>query len=1028
MSLTLSFVRLNRRIRIANQTREEVVDFLARAEENRILTDRAKQAEREEAESADSQTSEEAKYELSKEKRKSGQDKYFARQIDKWDGEDHGGSFRVGKVSEALLEVGIPDVDIWFDQSKAAKQLSEKSEITKEVIKKIPDILENPIAISESYDNTVMVFGQVFDDNRNPIVVALRVNSTNRRNHITLVNKIRSIGTRSHNLDTLLSEDALLYLGKNKKETQNWFNALGRSTPFGGTKSGLIRSISYSAENVKASLKKDDKADASSSDAKKAAEEETAEAIEEREKRTALATMQDRARKVVAGFDTLPIEKRRAIEAMYRSAEQSGADGTAADAAAHLLAILPDTQIRFTAEIGKNGLYDRLSSGERVILLNPKTDAEGGVVQTLLHEVTHHLEGRAGYKELSKLAVELYGDKKAGEVRSRYREYAKKSGLAMSDEYVEQEVVAEAVGELLVKGKYVARMRNRSILVNAVAQMGRWAKTLVGKNKDAYAAALKLQTAFTKCLARTPAEAVEVMRGVVANEGVKYSYQNADSKVIEFANSVRSMSDKSRLSKRKFKIGDISDFHAEMISKIIKEEIGSDINLSGYEIWIDGNAIQHIDNRHGSNGDADQTMSDVRDIGMIPWVVNHSDGGYIARNEDGSLDFSEMFNNSDGTAAPIVLLHKNIGNQQFVVAECVPDSRAKRLHIVSAYKKSSSEGQVLNMESDDSPQPTSEVPHGGNATTKNSIPHSSDSVKRKYSLQSSELNNFTESQQFKRWFGDWQNDPDEASKVVNEDGTPKVVYHGTDAEFTAFSKEKLGAAHTTDEYEEVFAAVSKLGFFATDSIEYAKEYSTKKKAMELYYSIKNPYVMSYQDFYTYYEEGGEEAIQDFKDELVEEGYDGIVAYTSDGYTEYIAFEAEQIKSATDNIGTFDGTNPDIRYSLPKQSSELNKARREARTQASRAEREQARADRIKAELTLYKAHQIDSKDIIEYADRQLSTYNGKLPKDRLRELFLNLAARLEYLNEHPKGKSADQIRRDIDTDIETLAEEIAYNF
>lgn len=44
-----------------------------------------------------------------------------------------------------------------------------------------------------------------------------------------------------------------------------------------------------------------------------------------------------------------------------------------------------------------------------------------------------------------------------------------------------------------------------------------------------------------------------------------------------------------------------------------------------------------------------------------------------------------------------------------------------------------------------------------------------------------------QSQQFKRWFGDWQNDPAHASKVVNADGTPKVVYHGTNAEFTAFN-------------------------------------------------------------------------------------------------------------------------------------------------------------------------------------------------------------------------------------------------
>ena len=183
--------------------------------------------------------------------KKSGIDKYYARQIDQWDGKDHGGAFRVGAVSDALLKVGVPDVDIWFDQSKAAKQLEGKSRITKDVLKQIPEVLESPVAISESYDNTVMVFGQLFDGGGNPIVVAIRISSTNRRNHISIVNKSRSVGTRSHNLDALLADDKLLYLGENKKETKKWFNALGRSTPFGGTKFGLIRSISNPVENVK---------------------------------------------------------------------------------------------------------------------------------------------------------------------------------------------------------------------------------------------------------------------------------------------------------------------------------------------------------------------------------------------------------------------------------------------------------------------------------------------------------------------------------------------------------------------------------------------------------------------------------------------------------------------------------------------------------------------------------------------------------------------------------------------------------
>src|SRR5699024_9029602 len=43
--------------------------------------------------------------------------------------------------------------------------------------------------------------------------------------------------------------------------------------------------------------------------------------------------------------------------------------------------------------------------------------------------------------------------------------------------------------------------------------------------------------------------------------------------------------------------------------------------------------------------------------------------------------------------------------------------------------------------------------------------------------------------EFKNWFGDWENDPQNASEVLDENGEPKVVYHGTAAQFTEF---KLG--------------------------------------------------------------------------------------------------------------------------------------------------------------------------------------------------------------------------------------------
>jgi GNAT superfamily N-acetyltransferase len=42
--------------------------------------------------------------------------------------------------------------------------------------------------------------------------------------------------------------------------------------------------------------------------------------------------------------------------------------------------------------------------------------------------------------------------------------------------------------------------------------------------------------------------------------------------------------------------------------------------------------------------------------------------------------------------------------------------------------------------------------------------------------------------EFKAWFGDWINDPENASKVVDENGEPLIVYHGSpNASFTEFS-------------------------------------------------------------------------------------------------------------------------------------------------------------------------------------------------------------------------------------------------
>ena len=48
------------------------------------------------------------------------------------------------------------------------------------------------------------------------------------------------------------------------------------------------------------------------------------------------------------------------------------------------------------------------------------------------------------------------------------------------------------------------------------------------------------------------------------------------------------------------------------------------------------------------------------------------------------------------------------------------------------------------------------------------------------------------SDNFKKWFGDWENDLEGSSKVTDDDGRPMVVYHGTNAYIPDIKKFKKG--------------------------------------------------------------------------------------------------------------------------------------------------------------------------------------------------------------------------------------------
>ena len=183
----------------------------------------------------------------------------------------------------------------------------------------------------------------------------------------------------------------------------------------------------------------------------------------------------------------------------------------------------------------------------------------------------------------------------------------------------------------------------------------------------------------------------------------------------------------------------------------------------------------------------------------------------------------------------------------------------------------------------------------------------------------------TDTPQFKRWFGD--------SKVVDDQGKPLVVYHGTAADFDAFNADNIGDNFGLD----------KEGFFFTNNTIEASGYADPQSqflaagmsdnrnqepkaganVMPVYLSVQNPLTLEAYTYayYTspraeidergvslidYYDDNRASIVQFAKDG----GHDGVL-FRHNGRVLGVAFRPEQIKSAIGNNGNFDPADPSI---------------------------------------------------------------------------------------------------------------------
>ena len=148
----------------------------------------------------------------------------------------------------------------------------------------------------------------------------------------------------------------------------------------------------------------------------------------------------------------------------------------------------------------------------------------------------------------------------------------------------------------------------------------------------------------------------------------------------------------------------------------------------------------------------------------------------------------------------------------------------------------------------------------------------------------------TQTEAFKRWFGE--------SKVVDENGRPIVAYHGT------------GAPPFNEFFAKSMPGPEIAGWFSEDRFQASQYAGTadRGRVYPVYLRIENPRDLP--------REPKNKPLILWEQPV--EGHDGVLItpFMPPGKRIWVAYNAEQVKSATGNTGAFERTKKDIRYALP----------------------------------------------------------------------------------------------------------------
>lgn len=175
------------------------------------------------------------------------------------------------------------------------------------------------------------------------------------------------------------------------------------------------------------------------------------------------------------------------------------------------------------------------------------------------------------------------------------------------------------------------------------------------------------------------------------NARIQEYTRSTDSKIVSFINRVLGLKNRNFRNKVNLEFAPVSDRAAADILSM------TGVDASGFTHELTGRAVDHIIERHGSEGEADSSMRDVNDIARIGYVLENYDFATLLRNKDGSVRTTTSYRMADNSPAPVMQFVKKIDGNYYAV-EAVTDAKAHHLGVLSAYMANANGGgQVLGM-------------------------------------------------------------------------------------------------------------------------------------------------------------------------------------------------------------------------------------------------------------------------------------------------------------------------------------------